>query len=150
MQGDGWERDGYEEDEEECYSDDDCSEGRCNAEDVCLSNCKEGEMCPTVCTGWCVKKTEGGKEDYNGKEDTGKEDYGKGDYGKEDDGKENDGGKKEDGWYQDSNGEWVYGSKEDDSGSKGDTGKVCKEEWEQNSDGDWVNCYTGEVWKGGK
>ena len=65
-------------------------------------------------------------------------------------GKEDAGGKKEDGWYQDSNGEWVYGSKEDDSGSKGDTGKVCKEEWEQNSDGDWVNCYTGEVWEGGK
>ena len=39
-------------------TDDDCSEGRCNAEDVCLSNCKEGEMCPTVCMGWCVKKDE--------------------------------------------------------------------------------------------
>ena len=80
-----------------------------------------------------------GKEDY-GKEDYGKEDKedygGKEDYGKEDDGKENDGGKKEDGWYQDSNGEWVYGSKEDDSGSKGDTGKVCKEEWEQK----WVTA----------
>ena len=56
MQGGGWEGDGYDEEEEECYSDDDCSEGRCNAEDVCLSNCKEGEMCPTVCMGWCVKK----------------------------------------------------------------------------------------------
>ena len=50
-----WDGTGYE---EECYSDDDCSEGRCNAKDVCLSNCKEGEMCPTVCMGWCVKKDE--------------------------------------------------------------------------------------------
>ena len=72
MQGGGWEGDDYEEDEEECYSDDDCSEGRCNAEDVCLSNCKEGEMCPTVCMGWCVKKDE---EEDEGEEGECEEHY---------------------------------------------------------------------------
>ena len=59
--------DELEEDEEECYSDDDCSEGRCNAEDVCLSNCKEGEMCPTVCMGWCVKKDDEEDEGEEGR-----------------------------------------------------------------------------------
>ena len=82
-------------------------------------------MCPDVCMGWCVKKTDkGDKENWDGKKEEGKE------------------------------GDWD-GKKEDDSGSKGVAGKECycmqcKEEWEQNSDGDWVECDTGKVWDGDK
>mgnify|MGYP000630682131 CR=1 FL=1 len=42
-----------------CFSDSDCGEGfGCNADEVCLSPCAPGEICPAVCAGFCVEEPE--------------------------------------------------------------------------------------------